>query len=126
MAGPAGTGGPGARPANSGVDSEIGSARPWRTGRTRNWPVGTDGGDWFAGCRRTVALPSRAGREDRVGGPRGGRHVGDDDRKGVITEVHGEGGAPPYLVRWENGHDSVFMPSSDTVVEHRPAQGAAG
>ena len=53
-----------------------------------------------------------------------GRHVGDNDRKGVITEVHGEGGAPPYLVRWENGHDSVFMPSSDTVVEHRPAQGA--
>jgi len=55
-----------------------------------------------------------------------GRHVGDDDRKGVITEVHGEGGAPPYLVRWDNGHDSVFMPSSDTVVEHRPAQGAVG
>ena len=30
-------------------------------------------GDWFAGCRRAVALPSRAGRKDRVGGPRGGR-----------------------------------------------------
>ena len=28
------------------------------------------------------------------------RHVGDDDRKGVITEVHGEGGAPPY---WSGG-----------------------
>jgi hypothetical protein len=55
-----------------------------------------------------------------------GRHVGDEDRKGMIIEVHGEGGAPPYLVRWENGHDSVFMPSSDTVVEHRPAHGTIG
>jgi len=55
-----------------------------------------------------------------------GRHVGDEDRKGVIIEVHGEGGAPPYLVRWDNGHDSVFMPSSDSLVEHNPAPRAAG
>jgi len=55
-----------------------------------------------------------------------GRHVGDEDRRGVITEVHGEGGAPPYLVRWENGHESRFVPSSDSVVEHRPARGTAG
>ena len=26
-----------------------------------------------------------------------GRHVGDEDRKGLIIEVHGEGGAPPSL-----------------------------
>jgi Domain of unknown function (DUF1918) len=49
-----------------------------------------------------------------------GRHVGDQDRRGVITEVHGEAGAPPYLVRWHDGHESVFVPSSDTVVEHMP------
>ena len=49
-----------------------------------------------------------------------GRHVGDEDRKGVITEVHGKDGTPPYLVWWDNGHESVFMPSSDTVVEHHP------
>jgi Domain of unknown function (DUF1918) len=55
-----------------------------------------------------------------------GRHVGDEDRKGVIIEVHGEGGAPAYLVRWENGHESVFMPSSDSLVEHHPVPGAAG
>ena len=55
-----------------------------------------------------------------------GRHVGDEDRKGIIIEVHGEGGAPPYLVRWDNGHDSVFMPSLDTLVEHRPAQETTG
>lgn len=54
-----------------------------------------------------------------------GRHVGDEDRKGVITEVHGEGGAPPYLVRWENGHQSVVMPSSDSLVERHPAPRAS-
>ena len=54
-----------------------------------------------------------------------GRHVGDVDRKGVVIEARGEGGAPPYLVRWDNGHESVFMPSSDTGVEHRPIQGTA-
>lgn len=51
-----------------------------------------------------------------------GRHVGDEDREGVIIEVHGKDGAPPYLVRWRNGHESVVVPSSDTHVEHRPAR----
>jgi hypothetical protein len=53
-----------------------------------------------------------------------GRHVGDHDRKGVIIEVHGEDGTPPYLVRWDDGHESVFVPSSDTVVEHYPLRRA--
>ena len=51
-----------------------------------------------------------------------GHHVGDEDRRGVIIEVHGEGGAPPYLIRWEHGHQSVLVPSSDSVVEHHPAR----
>jgi hypothetical protein len=38
----------------------------------------------------------------------------------VIIEVHGEEGTPPYLVRWRDGHQSVFFPSSDTTVEHHP------
>lgn len=50
-----------------------------------------------------------------------GRHVGDVDRQGVIVEVHGANGAPPYLVRWKDGHETVFMPSSDAAVAHRPA-----
>jgi hypothetical protein len=50
-----------------------------------------------------------------------GHHVGDEDRHGVIIEIHGEDGAPPYLVRWKDGHESLFTPSSDTHVEHRPA-----
>ena len=48
--------------------------------------------------------------------------MGDEDRAGVIVEVHGKEGGPPYLVRWDDGHQSVFFPSSDTLVEHRPAQ----
>ncbi|MGD0373187.1 MAG: DUF1918 domain-containing protein [Streptosporangiaceae bacterium] len=48
-----------------------------------------------------------------------GHHVGDSDRKAVIMEVHGAEGAPPYRVRWSDGHESVFFPSSDTVVEHQ-------
>jgi hypothetical protein len=50
-----------------------------------------------------------------------GRHVGDVGRQGMIIEIHGEAGAPPYLVRWKDGHESLFTPSSDTHVEHRPA-----
>jgi Domain of unknown function (DUF1918) len=50
-----------------------------------------------------------------------GRHQGDDDRHGEIIEVHGENGAPPYLIRWRDDHESLFFPSSDTVVEHHPA-----
>lgn len=51
-----------------------------------------------------------------------GRHVSDDDRAGVITEVRGADGAPPYLVRWDDGHQSMFFPSADTQVTHQPAE----
>jgi hypothetical protein len=54
-----------------------------------------------------------------------GRHLGDEDRHGEIIEVQGEDGAPPYLVRWRDGHQSVFFPTSGTEVEHHPA-GRAG
>ena len=48
-----------------------------------------------------------------------GRHQGDQERHGEVIEIHGSGGAPPYLVRWRDGHESVFFPSADTIVEHR-------
>jgi len=35
---------------------------------------------------------------------------------------YGDQGGPPYLIRWEDGHQSVFFPSADTLVEHHPAQ----
>jgi len=47
-----------------------------------------------------------------------GIHIGAPERRGVITEVHGADGAPPYLVRWSDGHESSFFPASDTVVKH--------
>ena len=53
-----------------------------------------------------------------------GHHVGDADRKAVIMEVHGGDGAPPYRVCWSDGHESVFFPSSDAVVEHHPSGGS--
>lgn len=54
-----------------------------------------------------------------------GRHVADEDRWGTITEVHGDNGAPPYLVRWKDGHESLFTPSSDTLIEHHPTRPAS-
>jgi Domain of unknown function (DUF1918) len=50
-----------------------------------------------------------------------GLHQGDEDRHGKIIEIHGQDGAPPYRVRWRDGHESVFFPTSGTVVEHHPA-----
>ena len=47
-----------------------------------------------------------------------GRHVGDPDRIGVIIEVIGQAGGPPYLVRWSDGHESSFFPTSGTVAQH--------
>ena len=53
-----------------------------------------------------------------------GRHQGDEDRQGEIIEVQGKDGAPPYLVRWRDGHQSVFFPASGTEVEPHPARHA--
>jgi len=47
-----------------------------------------------------------------------GRHQGDEERHGEIIQVDGADGAPPYVVRWRDGHESVFFPSSDTDIEH--------
>ena len=56
-----------------------------------------------------------------------GRHVGDPDRTGVIIEVHGDAGGPPYLVRWSDGHESSFYPTTGTVAEHiSPCPPASG
>ena len=43
-------------------------------------------------------------------------HVGNPDREAVILETQGDG-EPPYRVRWTDGHESVFFPSSDTVIQ---------
>jgi hypothetical protein len=63
------------------------------------------------------AMDAKVG--DRVVVP--GHHVGDLSREGVIVEVHGEDGGPPYLVRWSDGHEGMFFPGSDTSIEHAAA-----
>ena len=48
-----------------------------------------------------------------------GHHVGEHERKGEVIEVHGDDGAPPFLVRWDDdGHESLFFPGSDAFIEH--------
>jgi hypothetical protein len=34
-----------------------------------------------------------------------------------VIEVHGDDGGPPYLVRWDDGHESLYFPGSDADVE---------
>jgi Domain of unknown function (DUF1918) len=46
-------------------------------------------------------------------------HVDGPVRDGEILEVHGEGGEPPFVVRWsDNGHESLVFPGPDATVEH--------
>jgi hypothetical protein len=46
-----------------------------------------------------------------------GRTVESHDRHGEIVEVRGDNGEPPYLVRFDDGHESVVFPGGDFVVE---------
>lgn len=47
-----------------------------------------------------------------------GHHQGESQRDGEILKVLGEDGAPPYLVRWEDGHESEVFPGSDIFIQH--------
>jgi hypothetical protein len=44
--------------------------------------------------------------------------VGSPRREGEILEVRGADGAPPYVVRWEDGHEGVNFPGPDARVTH--------
>lgn len=46
-----------------------------------------------------------------------GRNVGDLDRFGEVIEVRGNGGAPPYRVKFADGHEGLVAPGPDCVVE---------
>ncbi len=45
-------------------------------------------------------------------------HVGEPDRKGEILEVRGEDGGPPFLIRFEDGHETLVFPGPDAAVHH--------
>lgn len=53
-----------------------------------------------------------------------GHHQGDEDQHGEIIEVIGADGAPPYMVRWRDGFESLFFirprPGSATAQDGAP------
>jgi hypothetical protein len=69
-----------------------------------------------SGKSKTVASP---GDRVIVHGHRQGEHA----RDGEILEVQGEDGAPPYLVRWDDGRVSSLYPSSDVLIHHYGDEG---
>jgi hypothetical protein len=46
-----------------------------------------------------------------------GHVVGQGDHHGKIIEVRGPEGAPPYLVRYDDGHESLVYPGPDAIIE---------
>ncbi|TDD90440.1 DUF1918 domain-containing protein [Actinomadura darangshiensis] len=48
-----------------------------------------------------------------------GNVVGQPDRMGRIIEVRGEAGGPPYVVRFDDGHEGMVYPGPDCVIEPR-------
>jgi hypothetical protein len=47
-----------------------------------------------------------------------GRVVGTSDQTYEIIEIRGQDGAPPYLVRHDDGHEALVFPGADASVEH--------
>lgn len=45
-----------------------------------------------------------------------GNTVGEGDRRGEIIEVRGADGGPPYIVRFDDGHEGLVFPGPDAVV----------
>ncbi|MGH3098719.1 MAG: DUF1918 domain-containing protein [Streptosporangiales bacterium] len=43
--------------------------------------------------------------------------VGVPDQEAEVLEVRGEGGEPPYWVRYGDGREGLFFPGPDSVVE---------
>ena len=60
---------------------------------------------------------------DRIVVP--GLHVGDESRRGVILEIHGKNGAPPYLVGWTDGHEAIYFPAGNARIEAKVTAGSA-
>lgn len=48
-----------------------------------------------------------------------GKTVESSDRHGEILEVRGAEGAPPYRVRFDDGHETVLYPGGDFALARR-------
>ncbi len=51
-----------------------------------------------------------------------GRVVGSPDQSSEIIEIRGRDGAPPYLVRRDDGQEVLVFPGPDALVEHPQSQ----
>ncbi|MER7077835.1 protein of unknown function [Saccharopolyspora kobensis] len=52
------------------------------------------------------------------------KHVDEADQIAEILEVRGPDGAPPYFVRFKDGHEGLVYPGGDCEIEaHVPRQG---
>jgi hypothetical protein len=49
-----------------------------------------------------------------------GQKVGSANHTGSVLEVRGEDGAPPYLVKFDDGHEGLVFPGTDCQVLHAP------
>ena len=65
--------------------------------------------------------PARPGDEILITG----HAVGDSAKAAEIVEVLGEPGHERFLVRWEDGHESIFFPGDDAVIR-RPVRKRSG
>lgn len=48
-----------------------------------------------------------------------GRTADMADLIGEVVEVHGSEGAPPYVVRFTDGHSKLIFPGPDAVIRPR-------
>ena len=51
-------------------------------------------------------------------------HIDEPTRDGEILEIRGADGAPPYVVRWSNGHTGLIYPGPGAVLRIGAAAGA--
>lgn len=52
-----------------------------------------------------------------------GHQVGERERHGEVLEVVGEGGSPPFKIRWtDDDHETLLYPGADVVIEHHPGK----
>lgn len=49
------------------------------------------------------------------------RAVGKEPQVAEVLAVQGVDGAPPYRVRYEDGHEAVVFPGPDCTIEHHQA-----
>ncbi|WP_306282743.1 MULTISPECIES: DUF1918 domain-containing protein [unclassified Frankia] len=47
---------------------------------------------------------------------------GHGERHGVILEIRGEGGKAPYVVRWDDGRQSWYIPGTSPPTELRASR----